>query len=48
MIDVQKCMNLGHVPTTYQYGLHSDESLPVLPVLPIKSRWDWKDTYAVQ
>jgi hypothetical protein len=42
----QKCMNLGHVPTTYQYGLHPMRVYQFCPFCHIKSRLDWKDTYA--
>jgi len=42
----QKCMSLGHVPTTYQYGLHPMRVYQFCPFCHIKSRLDWKDTYA--
>jgi len=40
------CQSYGHVPTTYQYGLHPMRVYQFCPFCHIKSRLDWKDTYA--
>lgn len=42
----RKCQADGHVPTTYQYGLHPMRVYQFCPFCHIKSRLDWKDTYA--
>lgn len=42
----EKCKGLNHVPTTYQYGLHPMRVYQFCPFCHIKSRLDWKDTYA--
>lgn len=40
------CQQLGHVPTTFQYGAHPMRVYQFCPFCHIKSRLDWKDTYA--
>src|SRR5713101_3418423 len=44
--DWKQCETLHHVPTSYQYGLHPMRVYQWCPFCSIKSRLDWKDTYA--
>jgi hypothetical protein len=44
--DWASCGLLHHVPTTYQYGFHPMRVYQFCPFCHIKSRLDWKDTYA--
>jgi hypothetical protein len=44
--DWKNCEAKRHVPTTYQYGAHPSRVMQFCPYCHIKSRLDWKDTYA--
>ncbi len=44
--DWTNCGLLHHVPTTFQYGAHPSRVMQFCPYCHIKSRLDWKDTYA--
>lgn len=44
--DWKNCEEHHHVPTTFQYGAHPSRVMQFCPFCHIRSRLDWKDTYA--